>query len=67
MGLLTGCTNGGSHDPDRQAVRPRRRRNYKDPALPLVLTVQPRGKDAVPYQVKRLLAVIQEYGLHIVE
>lgn len=42
-------------------------RNYKHPDVPVVLTVQPRGKDAVSYQVKRLLAVIEEYDLHIVE
>lgn len=42
-------------------------RNYKHPMVPLVLTAQPRGKDAVPYQVKRLLAVVEEYDLHISE
>ncbi|MDP9422912.1 MAG: type II toxin-antitoxin system HicA family toxin [Pseudomonadota bacterium] len=42
-------------------------RNYKHPKVPAVLTAQPRGKDAVPYQVKRLLAVIKEYDLHISE
>ena len=42
-------------------------RNYKHPEVPLILTAQPRGKDAVPYQVKRLLAVIKEYDLHISE
>jgi predicted RNA binding protein YcfA (HicA-like mRNA interferase family) len=42
-------------------------RNYKHPKVPLVLTAQPRGKDAVPYQVKRLLAVVEEYDLHISE
>lgn len=42
-------------------------RNYKHPDVPVILTIQPRGKDAVPYQVKRLLAVIEEYDLHIVE
>jgi predicted RNA binding protein YcfA (HicA-like mRNA interferase family) len=42
-------------------------RNYKHPKVPAVLTAQPRGKDAVPYQVKRLLAVIKEYDLHIAE
>jgi hypothetical protein len=39
--------------------------NYKHPAVAVVLTAQPRGKDAVQYQVKRLLAVIKEYDLHI--
>lgn len=41
--------------------------NFKHPCVPVVLTVQPRGKDAVPYQVKRLLAVVQEYDLHMSE
>jgi len=41
--------------------------NYKHPKVPPILTAQPRGKDAVPYQVKRLLAVVKEYDLHIVE
>ena len=41
--------------------------NYKHPNVPPILTAQPRGKDAVPYQVKRLLAVIKEYDLHISE
>jgi len=42
-------------------------RNYKHAKVPVILTAQPRGKDAVPYQVKRLLAVIKEYDLHISE
>jgi len=42
-------------------------RSYKHPDVPIVLTVQPRGKDAVRNQVKRLLAVIEEYDLHIAE
>lgn len=41
--------------------------NYKHPKVPQILTAQPRGKDAVPYQVKRLLAVVNEYDLHISE
>lgn len=40
-------------------------RHFKHPQVPAVLTVQPRGKDAVPYQVKRLLAVVKAYDLHI--
>jgi len=39
--------------------------NYKHPDVPFILTIHPRGKDAVPYQVKRLLAVVEEYHLHI--
>jgi predicted RNA binding protein YcfA (HicA-like mRNA interferase family) len=42
-------------------------RNFKHPQVPPILTAQPRGKDAVPYQVKRLLAVVKEYDLHITE
>lgn len=42
-------------------------RNYKHHKVPHILTAQPRGKDAVPYQVKRLLAVVEEYDLHIIE
>lgn len=41
--------------------------NYKHPMVQPILTAQPHGKDAVPYQVKRLLAVIEEYDLHISE
>ncbi|MGH6787304.1 MAG: type II toxin-antitoxin system HicA family toxin [Novosphingobium sp.] len=40
-------------------------RHYVHPNVAAILTVQPRGKDAVPYQVKRLLAVIAEYDLHM--
>ncbi|MEO7634700.1 MAG: type II toxin-antitoxin system HicA family toxin [Sphingomicrobium sp.] len=40
--------------------------NWKHPKVPRLLTSQPNGKDAVPYQVKRLLAVIEEYDLHMV-
>lgn len=39
--------------------------NWKHPEVPRLLTSQPNGKDAVPYQVKRLLAVIEEYDLHM--
>jgi len=42
-------------------------RHYKHPLVPHILTVQPRGKEALPYQVKRLLEVVREYDLHIVE
>jgi predicted RNA binding protein YcfA (HicA-like mRNA interferase family) len=41
-------------------------RNYKHPAVPIILTIQPRGKEALPYQVKRLLEVVREYDLYIV-
>jgi predicted RNA binding protein YcfA (HicA-like mRNA interferase family) len=42
-------------------------RNYKHPAVPIILTIQPRGKDALPYQLKRLLEVVREYDLYITE
>ena len=38
--------------------------NWKHPKVAIVLTSQPNGKDAVRYQVKRLLAVIEAYDLH---
>lgn len=38
--------------------------NWKHPSVPIVLTSQPKGKDAAGYQVKRLLAVIVAYDLH---
>jgi predicted RNA binding protein YcfA (HicA-like mRNA interferase family) len=40
-------------------------RNYKHPDVPVLLTIQPRGKDALPYQVKRLLELVRDYDLHI--
>ena len=40
-------------------------RHFVHPQVASILTVQPRGKDAVPYQIKRLLAVIAEYDLHM--
>ena len=42
-------------------------RNYKHPNVSALLTVQPRGKEALPYQVKRLLELVEEYDLHIEE
>jgi len=42
-------------------------RSYKHPGVPEVVTIQPRGKDALPYQVERLLELIRDYGLHIVK
>jgi predicted RNA binding protein YcfA (HicA-like mRNA interferase family) len=38
-------------------------RSYRHPASPLVLTIQPSGKDAEPYQVEVFLAMVQDYGL----
>ena len=42
-------------------------RHFVHPAVPQVLTVQPEGKDAKRYQVRRLLAIIAEYNLSIEE
>lgn len=41
-------------------------RTYKHPAVPVILTIQPRGKAALPYQVKRLLEVVREYDLYVI-
>ena len=42
-------------------------RHYRHPLVPWVLTVQPDGKDAKRYQVRRLLDIIAEYELSIDE
>ena len=38
-------------------------RSYKHPEVDEVLTIQPKGKDAAPYQVRRFLAIVREYDL----
>lgn len=38
-------------------------RSYRHPATPTILTIQPNGKDAVPYQVRKFLAMVEAYGL----
>jgi predicted RNA binding protein YcfA (HicA-like mRNA interferase family) len=38
-------------------------RSYKHPVVDEVLTIQPKGKDAPPYQVRRFLAMVREYDL----
>lgn len=40
-------------------------KSYRHPMVPDILTVQPRGKDAVSYQVQRLLELIRAYDLHM--
>jgi predicted RNA binding protein YcfA (HicA-like mRNA interferase family) len=42
-------------------------RHYVHPDVPEVLTVQPDGKEAKRYQVRKLLAIVEEYGLGIGE
>ena len=51
-------------------VEKRRRgshRSYRHPHVPELLTVQPRGKDAQPYQVRKLFDMISKYELEIDE
>lgn len=40
-------------------------RHYAHPRAPIVLTINPAGKSAHRYQVRLLLELIEEYGLHI--
>lgn len=40
-------------------------RQYVHPAAKAIMTVNPSGKDAHPYQRKRLLELVEQYGLHI--
>jgi predicted RNA binding protein YcfA (HicA-like mRNA interferase family) len=40
-------------------------RSYKHPRVPSILTVQPVGKDAAPYQVERFLELVRQFDLHM--
>jgi predicted RNA binding protein YcfA (HicA-like mRNA interferase family) len=42
-------------------------RQYVHPKVPRSFPVQPDGKDAKRYQVRELLELVEEYGLHIEE
>jgi predicted RNA binding protein YcfA (HicA-like mRNA interferase family) len=42
-------------------------RSYKHPKVPGLITIQPIGKDAAPYQVDRLLELVREFDLHMTE
>lgn len=42
-------------------------RQYVHPQVPRSFPVQPTGKDAKPYQIRELLELIEEYGLHVEE
>ncbi|WP_010185381.1 type II toxin-antitoxin system HicA family toxin [Sphingomonas sp. PAMC 26605] len=42
-------------------------RHYGHRAVPFVLTIQPRGKDAKTYQVEQFIAICQRYGLSLEE
>jgi len=38
-------------------------RHYARADVPYIVTVQPHGKDAMSYQIRRFLAICAEYGL----
>lgn len=40
-------------------------RHYSHPSVPAVLTINPDGKAAHRYQVRLLLELVEEYGLHM--
>lgn len=40
-------------------------KSYRHPRVPEVLTVQPAGKDAEPYQVRAFMDKVVEFGLEI--
>ena len=40
-------------------------RHYSHPKVPTVLTINPDGPDAHRYQVRLLLELVEEYGLHM--
>ena len=40
-------------------------RHYRHPAVPFVVTINPDGKETYRYQLRRLLELVEEFGLHI--
>ena len=42
-------------------------RSYKHQKVPGLLTIQPNGKDAAPYQVDRFLELVSQFDLHMAE
>ena len=40
-------------------------RHYRHPAVPFVFTINPDGKEAYRYQLRRLLDHVEQFGLHI--
>ena len=38
-------------------------RQYTHPDVPVVVNIQPRGKEAKSYQIQQFLAICAEYGL----
>lgn len=42
-------------------------RAYKNPNVPDLLTVQRKGKDAKPYQIRKFLDMTEQFGLELDE
>ena len=42
-------------------------RAYKDRNVPELLTVRPKGKDAKPYQIRKFLDMMEQFGLELDE
>ena len=40
-------------------------RHYTHPGVSIVLTIQPRGKDAKAYQIEQFLAICNDHGLSL--
>jgi predicted RNA binding protein YcfA (HicA-like mRNA interferase family) len=40
-------------------------RHYAHPGVAMILTINPDGKNAHRYQVRLLLELVEEYGLHM--
>lgn len=40
-------------------------RQYVHPEVPIVVSVQPRGKDAKSYQISQFIAICRTYGLDL--
>jgi predicted RNA binding protein YcfA (HicA-like mRNA interferase family) len=42
-------------------------RSYRHPSVAEVITIQPRGADARPYQVRNFLSIVEAYNLRLEE
>ena len=40
--------------------------NYKHPGVPRMLSIQPRGGKAKPYQIDQFLDIVEEFGLEMI-
>ena len=52
------------YDLDRQSGS---HRVFKHPVVPDRVTVQPRGKDAKPYQLRQFLDIVEKHGLTLTD